>query len=339
VDLRHNDRANRFRYRGGPPGDRLLGRALRGAAGEAGRAPVTPTRFRSLLVPVDGSPFGEHALPLALGIARRAGASVRLVHVHSPLESVYRADRLYFDTGLDALLKWERRAYLDDLVRRVAKVADVPVTSVLMERREVAGSLSAAAGLGADLVVMATHGRGPLGRAWRGSVADGLLRRASVPVLLVRGYDAPADLTGDPPLRHVLTALDGSELAEQALGPAVALGALRGADHTLLRVAPLSADSPAGDDPHAAAWGYLRRVEDRLGGRTRRVRAQVFLDQQPTAEAILWYARRHDADLIALATRGRGGLGRLLRGSLADRVVRGADVPVLVVPPDAGAGP
>ena len=46
---------------------------------------VPPPRFRSLLVPLDGSAFGEHALPLALGIARRCGARVRLVHVHAPL--------------------------------------------------------------------------------------------------------------------------------------------------------------------------------------------------------------------------------------------------------------
>ena len=317
---------------------------LRGAADEAGLTLDPPYRYRSLLVPVDGEPFGEHALPLALGIARRAGTEVRVVHVHCPVQSAYRPDRLYYDGGLDAWVRRRRQAYLDDLVRRLAKVTSVRVTPVYMEGREVAASLCAAASAGTDLVVMATRGRGPLGRFWFGSAADVLLRRLSVPLLLVRGSDAPADLTGDPLVRHVLIPLDGSPFAEQILEPGVTLGTLMGADHTLLQVLRPATDHSAGfggslewpprDQQHAEASAYLRRVVERRGGRTLRVHARTVRDERPTAQAILRYARTHDADLIALATRGRGGLARLFRGSVADRVVRGASVPVLVFRPD-----
>jgi nucleotide-binding universal stress UspA family protein len=319
---------------------------LRGATEELGLTLDPPPRYRSLLVPVDGGPFGEHALPLALGIARRAGAGVRVVHVHCPLRPAYPPETLHSGSRLDAFLRRRQQAYLDDLVRRLARVTSVPVTPVFLEGPEVADSLCEAAGAGTDLVVMATHGRGPLGRLCFGSVADALIRRLSVPLLLVRGYNAPADLTGDPPVRHVLIPLDGSGFAEQVLEPALALGTLTGADHTLLRVTPLESDYSAGygggvtqrrlgERRQAEAWGYLRRVADRLGGRTLRVHPRVLLDEQPTARAILWYARTHDADLIALTTRGRGGLARLFRGGVADRVVRGASVPVLVLRPDA----
>jgi nucleotide-binding universal stress UspA family protein len=217
----------------------------------------------------------------------------------------------------------------------------VRVSPVFLEGRDVANSLCKAASTGTDLVVMATHGRGPLGRLWFGSVADVLLRRLSVPLLFVRGYDAPADLTADPLVRHVVIPLDGSELAEQVLEPALALGTVRGADHTLLRVIPPGTDyslgyhgagsrRPPADWQQAEAWSYLRRVADQRGGRTLRVHPRIVFDEQPTARAILSYAQTHDADLIALATRGRGGLGRLFRGSVADQVVRGASVPVLV---------
>lgn len=315
---------------------------LQGEADEFGLSMVPPSRYRSILVPVDGERFGEHALPLALGIARRAGAEVRVVHVHCPLQSAYRPETLYYDSGLDGWLRRRRQAYLDDLVRRIRKVASVPVTQVLMQGREVVDSLCEAASAGADLVVMATHGWGVLGRFWYGSIADVLVRRLSVPLLLVRGYNAPADLTGDPHLRHVLIPLDGSEFAEQILEPALALGTLTGADHTLLRVNPLETDYSVGDggvarrplgDGPAEAQGYLRRVADRVGGRTLRVHPRIVLDEQPTPQAILHYAQAHDADLIALATRGRGGLARLFRGSIADRVIRGASVPVLVFRP------
>jgi nucleotide-binding universal stress UspA family protein len=254
------------------------------------------------------------------------------------LQSAFRPDRLYPDSGLDAFVRRRQQAYLEDLARRLRKVTSVPVTPVFWQGREVADSLCETASAGTDLVVMATHGRGPLGRLWFGSVADVLLRRLSVPLLFVRGYNAPADLTGDPLPRHVLVALDGSDVAEQVLEPALALGTLTGADHTLLRVLPSVTDySPgySGAGPQAEAWSYLRRVADRLGGRTLRVHPRVVHDGQPVARSILHYAQTHDADLIALGTRGRGGLARLLRGSVADRVVRGASVPVLVFRPDA----
>jgi nucleotide-binding universal stress UspA family protein len=262
------------------------------------------------------------------------------------LQSAYRPETLYYDSGLDAFLRRRQQAYLDDLFRRLRKVTSVRVTPVFLQGREVADSLCEAASAGTDLVVMATHGRGPLGRLWFGSVADALLRRLSVPLLFVRGYNAPADLTGDPLVQHVLIPLDGSEVAEQVLDPALALGTLTGADHTLLGVIPSVTDYPLGypgagsrqplaDRQRAEAWDYLRRTTDRLGGRTLRIHPRIVHDEQPVAKAILHYARTHDADLIALATRGRGGLGRLFQGSVADRVVRGASVPVLAIRPDA----
>ncbi|MBX6314743.1 MAG: universal stress protein [Isosphaeraceae bacterium] len=327
------------------PIDVALNMTRRGATEPVGRSRTAPPRYRSLLVPVDGSPFGEHALPLALGIARRAGAALRVVHVYRPMESVLQRERLLHTNGLDAWLRRRQQAYLDHLIRRIARVTSLPVTPAFIEGREIAATLCEVASAGTDLIVMATHGHGPLERIWRGSVADVLMRRLSVPLLLVRGYNAPVDLTGDPLLRHILIPLDGSDFAEQVLEPAVALGALTHADHTLLRVIPLETDDfvgygesimqrPHGERRQAEAWSYLRRAADRLGGPTRRVHPCVVLDEQPVAKAILHYAQAQDADLIALATRGRGGLSRLFGGSVADRVVRSASMPVLVFRPD-----
>ena len=64
---------------------------------------------RSLLVPLDGSPFSEHALPFALGIANRAGAAVQLVHVHVPL--VYATGIDVLDQGADERVKEQEWAY------------------------------------------------------------------------------------------------------------------------------------------------------------------------------------------------------------------------------------
>src|SRR5262249_23580131 len=149
--------------------------------------------------PLDGSRFGEHALPLALSIARRAGAGLRLVHVHSPVDAVYAPDGIFFDSGLDAQLKQRHQVYLDDIVKHLTRVSPVPVTPILLEGQEVAASLRAAAtSMGVDLVVMTTHGRGPLGRLWLGSVADQLVRDLPMPLLLVRPEEAAPDFGREP---------------------------------------------------------------------------------------------------------------------------------------------
>jgi nucleotide-binding universal stress UspA family protein len=316
---------------------------MSGATGEAALALTPLPRFQSLLVPVDGEPFAEHALPLALEIALRAGAEVRVVHVHCALNAPYFGGWPHYDSGLDVVLRRRRQAYLDDLFRRLKRVTSVPVTPVFWRGREVADALREMTAAGTDLVVMATHGRGALGRFMFGGVADALMRRLSVPLLLVRGNGTAADLTAGPPVRHVLIPLDGSESSERVLEPALALGALLEADQTLLRVVPMPADHLAGYEGEArqviaeqwrlAARNDLRRVTRRLDERSHRVHPEVVFDERPTARAILRYARSHGADLIAMATRGRGGLARLLRGSVAGRVVRGSAVPVLVVPP------
>src|SRR5947207_199022 len=89
--------------------------------------------FRSILVPLDGSPFSEHALPLALSIARRAGAPVQLAYVHCPLAAVYGESAFFLDNSLEADFKNRQRAYLDNLIKRVGQSSPVPVTAVVLE--------------------------------------------------------------------------------------------------------------------------------------------------------------------------------------------------------------
>jgi nucleotide-binding universal stress UspA family protein len=191
--------------------------------------------FRSLLVPVDGSAFAEHALPLALSIARRAGAGIQLVHVHTSLVDNPKAYGFDF-LAVDAHTMEEHRVYLDTLNQRIRKVSSVPLTTSFLEG-EIAETLRVtASSTGTDLVVMTTHGRGPLLRFWVGSVADALVRQLSVPLLLLRPHENGVDLTKEPVIKRMVLPLDGSALAEQILPPALDFGRLMEAELTLLRV-------------------------------------------------------------------------------------------------------
>jgi nucleotide-binding universal stress UspA family protein len=307
--------------------------------------------YRSILVPLDGSNVGELALPLALSIARRARAGLQVVHVHSRLEAIYAPDGVFYDEGLDAKLKQSEQAYLDGVVKRLEDVSPVRVSPVLLEGQEIAAVIGgAAADGGVDLVVMTTHGRGALGRLWLGSVADQLVRDLPMPLLLVRPTEAPPDLFHEPVLKHMLLPLDGSQFAEQMLEPAVALGSLMDADYTLLRV--IKPIWPGSYDFHDESLGheaqslldqidrtqeqlreeaedYLRRVAERLRERALRVQTRVEVEEQPAA-AVLKSATVPAIDLVALETHGRRGLSRFFLGSVADKVIRAASLPVFV---------
>jgi nucleotide-binding universal stress UspA family protein len=310
--------------------------------------------IRSVLVPLDGSPFGEHALPLALAVARRAGASLQLVHVHQSVPPASVAGVTVAD-AVEVMLRQEEQAYLDDMAKHLP--VSVPVRTTLLDGAVAQAIHNRAAANGVDLVVLATHGRGALGRFWLGSVTDELIRLLPMPALLVRPREGGADLEHEPALRHVLLPLDGSELAEQILGPALALGGLLGCRYTLLRVvkpALRPAYLPEGTTiaglRHDAvgkqlgewerrleeeARAYLEGVAGRLSGQGLEVQTRVVVDEQP-AQAILREAQVRGADLIALETHGRRTLARLLLGSVADKVIRGTHLPVLVHRPLQG---
>jgi len=307
---------------------------------------------RTILVPLDGSPFSEHALPLAAQLARRAGARLHLLHV-LPFRSEDHADLLTSSAGpvLSAGLLRRQRAYLDGVAARLGDQA--ALTADLIEG-EVAQTIRAAvSAVAADLVVMTTHGRGPLQRLWLGSVADALLRDLSVPLLLVRPTEDAPDWKGEPGIRHLLVPLDGSPLAEQVIEPAVQIGTLMQADYTLLRVVAPAASliSPidggtlgemtgawvallneATERHRQLAVDYLEKTAAPLRARRLAVQTRVVVDTS-AATAILEAARPPGIDGVALATHGRHGLPRLVLGSVADKIIRAAALPVLVYRP------
>jgi nucleotide-binding universal stress UspA family protein len=306
--------------------------------------------YRSLLVPLDGSACAEQALPPALTIARKAGAVLNVVSVQVPFPATYEG-MVRVSNPLQADARDRARSYLDAVVQRIAATSPVPTRATLLDG-PVAEALYRHAGTtGIDLVVMTVVGAGPWTRLWLGSVADELVRRLPMPLLLLRPQE-PAPAPGiEPAFRHILIPLDGSEVAEQILEPAVALGNLMQAEYTLLRVArpavsarlapgagptselpqqrlPLNEGQPSSD-----AQAYLDRVAERLRAGSLRTETRVVLHDHP-AEAIL-SAQDAGIDLIAFTTRGHRALPWLFLGSTADKVLRGATTPVLVWrPPD-----
>lgn len=305
--------------------------------------------FRSILVPLDGSPSAEFAVPVAQGIARRTNGGVHLVHVHVPLSvaGAMRTATVPFYSEWEVEAKGQEEDYLTAFRQRLTGLPDVSLDHRVEEGSVVETLVRCAAETHADLIVMTTHGRGPLARAWLGSVADGVARRSSIPVLLLRPTADPEPM-GEHLFRNTLITLDGSPLAEQILPHATALGALAGGRFTLARVvspmvvtgyAPTpegmlteSAHGPELETLIADAEEYLARAAAPLRERGLSVETQVVVELQP-AVGILDFARENAADLIAMATHGRTGFSRLVLGSVADKVLRGTTAPVLLFRP------
>jgi nucleotide-binding universal stress UspA family protein len=292
--------------------------------------------YAVILVPLDGSPLAERALPYAAELARATRARLVLLRAvlvhelpgvdpsHAQVASVQRAE-----ADLTASAEPLRAG---GLAVDVSVYYDQPGRAIL----------DAAAHRPADLIVMSTHGRSGPGRWIFGSVADDVLRHARVPVLLVPGACQPGWAAAGAG-RQVLVPLDGSELAEEALAPACELAERLGAGVRLLRVVeppvPLVADelsypsAVAQDAELAAAQAYLDRVLARLRATGRAGEGSVLVGDPATT--IPTVAREQGVDVIAMATHGRSGLARLVLGSVATGVLQRAAMPLLLVRPAA----
>jgi nucleotide-binding universal stress UspA family protein len=294
--------------------------------------------FGKVLVPLDGSAFAEAALPLACAVSRRSGGELGLVTVHEPVPAFAQAD-------------WEASArewsehYLQEVERRLDVSGCSTATTVLSG--SVAGQLEARAQeTGANLLVMATHGRGPLTRAWLGSVADHFVRHSPCPVMLVTpSSDEVVDLEGELDVTRILVPLDGSEFSETVLDHTAKLAALFDASLTLVQVIayPLEIASPylphtvqmnqkVVEDAKATAVAHLEQIAANLREDGLEVDSLALVDTQ-AGHGILQAADQVGADMIAMATHARSGVSRAFLGSTADKVVRGAHRPVFLYRP------
>lgn len=302
--------------------------------------------IRRVVIPLDGSHFAEHAIPHAIAIARRAGATVELVSVSPPpFSSTHvRGVRILEDADLRAGAAAHER-YLDDVSRRIRERYGMPCSQVVLVGAVFECLVEHVAATKPDLVVMTTHGGGSSSQSWLGSVTDRMVRDATVPLALVRPSAATDVLGDEPELRRVLVPSDGSPLAEAALAPAMQLAELYGGDVVLLGVVPTPSRLP-----HSLLLPLLPDVEARVEAAEERLRTHlmacaarvrtaavpvsvVVVRHHHPATAISEVAAQEQVDLIAMSTHGRGGVRRLLLGSVTDKVLRSGSLPILVTRP------
>jgi nucleotide-binding universal stress UspA family protein len=285
-------------------------------------AKIPMAEWTRILAPTDFSPSAESAMRSAEYLCRQERARLDLLHVIQ-LPAPSYLGRLGLDRDLRQTWIVGAREQLAELARGFAG-SELEVETILREGKPWSEILDVARERGTDLICLGNSGHSALERMLLGSSAENVVRRSDVPVLIVR--DRP--LTG---VRRILVPVDfdpGTKVAIRfalAKFPAAEISAL----HV---VAPLPPADPVVGPlvPNLAAIREkIRRLLDNSGARE--VTESVRLMADP-AEAVLEAARETEVDLLVLTTHGRRGVKRAMLGSVAEKVVRHADRPVLVLP-------
>jgi nucleotide-binding universal stress UspA family protein len=308
--------------------------------------------FRSVLVPLDGSPLAEQAIPLALEIARAARSKVRLLFVHQSPPPPFYEESAELYVAIDLATRKAGRRYLQELAAQLRERSGLPISAVVIDGSIPQALVKYVQDSRADLVAMTTHGRGGVRGAWLGSVADHLVRSLEVPVIVTRVREGAGSRSAPPKIRKIMVPLDGSPLAEAALTPAAAMAGLLAAELVLVQVVPplpvgsvfpdtltpgYGTDTPGYGTEIVAlerkgAQKYLEGLSQDLPERGTRFKTTVVVGPN-VGEALIKLAHQERIDLVAIATHGRSGVRRLMLGSVADKLIRAAAPPVLVIRP------
>ncbi len=298
----------------------------------------------TILVPLDGSRIAEQALPYAAALGQAYNGRVRLLRAVSPIEPAL-SPRAYVALA-EAL-----GAPAPALPALHAPASDMQLAHVYLEQvaarllPQVPATVRAVEGIpadvvvqdaedDADMVVMVTHGQSGLYQWVRGSLTDRVVHTVQKPVLVVRATVAP------PPVscKRVLVALDGSLMARSVLPFVSDLAGRLGAD--LIAATVLRNGHYVAGEPEMARQTVHTSLRERMLGELAPYRAaveagggtiEVVTSEGEPAEELVRLGEQHHATMLVLATHGYSGLMRWSLGSVADRVLHAATLPVLMV--------
>ncbi len=293
-----------------------------------------------ILVPLDGSALAESILSLDVALARLTSSGITLLMAVPPPQSTQSSPEKA-STPKDLV---EAQAYLNNIVKRLEETGLQVHTEIIEGSPTTAITEYAEQDPGVWLVSLAIR-RHERPRAWAlGSVIERVLHTASKPVLLTRPtIEETGKLVFEEPVLHIIIVpLDGSKFAEEALLVAGRLADITGAILTLVTVIPpgnnsaidqgefsrMSSDMARGREMRRVLR-YLNSVAERLQAEGLEVNTELVYGHP--AEMILLTARRLHGDMIVMAAHGRRDRERVWLGGIAQKVVQGSALPVLLI--------
>ncbi len=314
--------------------------------------------MNTILVPLDGSELAQAALPYAQLLATTFSARLHLLRVLSSADQedlfISPATALYKRTVASGVNR-ERTHRIWTMLREQAE-AELQAQAALLREAGFDVLVDIQVGPPAEtivkitdrepihMIVMATHGYSGLRRWALGSVTDKVIRATTTPVFVVRGD--MIDTAGVPKIKRIMVPLDGSALARQALPCALEMAELAGAELLLLRAVPMVSKAYAhiggiNGQPMPVMLEHNRSVYyEQVVHEMSALSDELKQDNIPItthvatgypAEVIVDEARRHQVDIIVMATHGYGGLQRWALGSVADKVLHVTSTPLVMI--------
>lgn len=296
----------------------------------------------TVLIPLDGSIGAERVLEHLPWLAPSATTHIVLISVVNTPHYVYGAIS-FASPDLHTTIWSDTQEYLEQ-VRARLQGAGYSVTVTICGGDPAVEILDMARSLEVDMVAMTTHGHTGFVRWALGSVAERVIQAATFPVFLVR---ASFDLASGPPAR-IMVPLDGSKFSERALPLAteiahrlqcevLLLNAFSGAEQNgnRLYLGTQSELYEMIDQWRREMGSYLAERVEQLGKED--VVVQTRMVVADAAAAIHDFSEMDHVGLIVMSTRGRSGMERWVYGSVANRVLRAANCPLLLLPPSAAA--
>jgi nucleotide-binding universal stress UspA family protein len=282
-------------------------------------------RWKKILAATDFSPSADVALRSAENLAREGGGALVIVHVVEPITPGYSARGSTLGlVDIETVSEREAHATLEKIVAASHK-RGIPVQAVLRVGKPWVEILEVALEQGVEAICLGNSGRSMFGRLLLGSTAENVVRRSTLPVLVTR--DRPL-----AKIRRVLVpvAFDaGSKHALRVARQAITERTRIMAIHVTV---PVSAFDPMVGILIPDEAGTAEELRNYLGKKALgRARLEVRVTSDVTA-GVLDSGAEGKADLIVISTHGRRGLPRALLGSAAEKIVRYADRPVLVLP-------
>ena len=288
--------------------------------------------YREILVPLDGSPLAERALPFARALALATGARLLLIRaVPPPRLSEWTADH--------AKVMADAQEYLDSILP--GSVRGQPIETAFYFGDPALTIINEAHHHSADVIVMSTHGRSGFGQWIYGSVAEEVFRHVSIPIVIVPSHcqrDWSSSRTN-----IIVIPLDGSELSIEAIEPAEELAQALNASILLARVVPRSVSQQverlaqpvalrAGPVDHLTAADTLEEIAQGIRRHGRTVTTNLIESDDPGV-AIAELTHAPNVAAVAMSTHGRTGVARLAMGSVAARTIQQAECPILLFRP------
>lgn len=294
--------------------------------------------YERILVPLDGSELAQIALPYAQKLAGVLGSQIILIYISESADDRYHHMHQFYLQQMVEATKQNAERYLDK-----REGITIKVDSVILVGDPAEEIVDYAGKEDIGLIVMSTHGRSGIKRWAMGSVAEKVLRATKQPMAIIRAKGARPDMLGERSiLSKILVTLDGSKESEAVIPYIEELASKLQVEIILLQVIAPDYHIYAAGGPEYGIYAeqqiesmkkfardYLEGVSARL--KQREVVAKPEIMFGTAAEAIINFADQTNASLVAMTTHGRSGVSRWALGSVAERVLRAGNTPLLLV--------